>query len=303
MRSDVYLQSVLEKSEGLVRSGLWAPSPYVRSRAWLENFDSPDEQLLAATLLDNFIYFSDRATDQLLRAAFSLYEDSVLTGLASDLTAAESLLQRAVFTPIEGETPSPTDSGNLLCRRARNVLGIAEARLLDPANALVQALQGRGVVFLDDFLGSGNQFIDTWKRPYAVGAPRSFEDAYAAAPFPVHVLCLVTTSSALSRMKTAIPEALIAAAHVLDDSYSIHRLAAPPLHPPISDFASSMTGFLRRHAGALTLESYMKANNQPLYGFSRLGLMIAFEHSVPDSTLPIFWAPDGPRWTPLVRPR
>ena len=35
-------------------------------------------------------------------------------------------------------------------------------------------------------------------------------------------------------------------------------------------------------------------------GFAKLGLALAFEHGVPDATLPLFYW-DGPGWEPLMR--
>lgn len=301
MRADVYLQAVLDKCSTLTRSGLWAPSPHLRPQAWLENFNTDQDRLLAATLLDNFVYYSDRATDQLLRASYAALEDRVLTDVSH--ADPETVLASAVLTPIEGETPNRSDSGNLLCRRARNVLGIPESRVVDPKDALQAVQNGVALVLIDDFLGSGEQFIHTWERKYSDTSPKSFKEAYARQSFPVFLLALVATSYAIKRVRGAVPNVLVSLSHELDDAYSVRSLRSPPLHPPIDDFSTRMSDFLARHAGALTLPSFIKNCDWPSFGFGGFGLLFAFEHSIPDSSLPIFWAPDGPNWVPLVRPR
>ena len=51
-------------------------------------------------------------------------------------------------------------------------------------------------------------------------------------------------------------------------------------------------------------DRYMRAEAVPdyvgTYGFNELGLTIAFQHSVPDATLPIFWSCTAD-WNPLYR--
>ena len=63
--------------------------------------------------------------------------------------------------------------------------------------------------------------------------------------------------------------------------------------------ANDVHSLIRKYAGI-----YLKSPNVESwvmeYGFHDLGLTIAFEHSVPDATLPIFWA-DGSNWKPLYR--
>jgi hypothetical protein len=304
MRADVYLQAVLEKCDALTRSGLWAPSPYLRPEAWLGNFKTDQDRLLAATLLDNFVFYSDRATDQLLRASHATLEDNVLTDATLSTQEAEDLLGSAVLTPIEGEIPNRTDSGNLLCRRARNVLGILQSRVKDPKGALIAAQAGTGVILVDDFLGSGEQFVHTWCREYAKGSvPSRFSESYAAKPFPVFLLALVATSAAITRIRREVPNIRVAVAHVLDETSSVHKLTEPPLHPPLINFQAAMADFLLRHAPALKVPSFMLRDDWPAYGLVRFGLLFAFEHSIPDATLPIFWANEGPSWVPLARPR
>ncbi len=51
-------------------------------------------------------------------------------------------------------------------------------------------------------------------------------------------------------------------------------------------------------------EDFIAGNVQWLrYGYHEQGLLLAFDHSVPDATLPIFWSPGKYGWTPLVARR
>jgi hypothetical protein len=303
VRADLYIESVLAKCEALKDSGLWAPEPRLRPAAWLDNFTDDQERLLAAVLLDNFVFYSDRASDRLLVAAYNRLEDDVLLGrVAQQRGDPQTFLDSLLFTPVEGEHPRPTDSGKTLCRKLRDLIELDDERFFDPTQALAEVRAGgRPLVFVDDFLGTGQQLIKTWERPYPGGGPPSFKDSHATRPFPVFCLALLATDTAIRNVRAAAPEIAIVSTHVLDDSYSARLLAAPPLVPPINDFQAALRAFLQRHAASFELKDFLLPGDWPLFGFHELALLFAFEHGVPDSTLPLLWAKGVGGWIRLVK--
>jgi hypothetical protein len=156
---------------------------------------------------------------------------------------------------------------------------------------------------VDDFLGTGQQIIQTWRRAYNSASPKSFAEAYALRSFPVFCIALVATETALKNVTTASIPITLLPVHVLDLTYSVQALNSPSITPPISNFQATLRSFLQRYAAVLTLEPFMKVGEHPLFGFSALGLTLAFEHGVPDSTLPVLWAPGIGNWTQLLRPQ
>ncbi len=105
------------------------------------------------------------------------------------------------------------------------------------------------------------------------------------------VVCLVAaiTSQAYARIRQEHPKLLIFAGHVLDvKSYSVQSLLPAKEHEEIHEL-------LRSVAPRLQVASYV----DPVYGFNGLGFTIAFHNSIPDFTLPVFWAKDGEGWMPL----
>lgn len=301
MQADLYIDSVLAKCDALKHSGIWAPEPHVRPQAWLNNFKAPADRLMAAIVLDNFIFYSDRASARLLAAAFYRLQDDLLLGRLRAPSGGPIDVDTLRFAPVEGEHPRPTDSGNTICKRLRDIAELPDAHFLAPTAALDSALLGSPIVFVDDILGSGQQLIQTWKRAYRQQSPTSFEDAFRARPFPTFCVSIVATDTALTNVSAEAAPIAVVATHVLDSSYSIEHLAAPPLTPPIADFHANLEAFLTRHASALGLDHFLKAGRQPLYGFHELGLLFAIQGGVPDCTVPLCWA-DGPGdWIRLVR--
>lgn len=293
MRDDVLIDEVLDKCAALKKAALWAGEPRIRPRAWINNFDSADRGV-AAALLDRFNFYDPRATDALLVAAYHALGDGLSKGpVAPSRSALLEALPTAVFTPVLGEDPNPTDSGNFFSRKVRQQLGVPENRIVDSGEALASASQGKAVVFVDDFIGSGDQFISTWTM-----APRgvSFSDVHARVGFVAIYVVLVATRSGLESIHRQAPAVAVSPAHILEDRATLRGFYSerPELEAPIE-------ALLTKYVGRLTPGEDVIAGN-PLnlrYGFKQKGLMFAFDHSVPDSTLPIFWS-SGTSWSPLI---
>lgn len=295
MRSDVLIDEVLAKCDVLKRAGFWPPEPVLRPRAWLRNFATEDVPL-AAFLLDNFTFYNKRLTDLLLIASYRSIGDGMPKGpSAPSGNVLLSSLASAAFTPVKGEKPNPTDSGYLLCRQARQLLGVPESAILDTTEALTHAHQGRTVVFLDDFVGSGDQFLATWRMPDSYG--RSFESAMATTKFVAIYVTLVTTDFGLANINKGAPEVAVCATHTLEAKSTVFGLTA---HDP--QLGQKIDDFLARYSSKLCpTESYIATNSGYLiHGYKKRGLMLGFEHSIPDATLPIFWSPGNDNWEPLI---
>lgn len=296
MRADQYVDVVLAKCAGLRDAGLWHQS--LRPTAWLNNFDESDRPV-AAVLLDHFVFFSSNAVDQMLLSSFRQMRDGLIA--VKGKTEALAALALAIFTSVEGEDPNVTDSGNLFCRKLRQKAGLPDAQFMPPARALEHAKQGRLVIFLDDILGSGSQMKQTWERDYAGAAPYSFAQLEQARGAQARALVLVATQDGMDRLRGDAPTLPICAAHIIDAADTVYHLPRSSLLPEIDDIAGAILSLLAKYAGRLQVPPYMSSEECRRFAQGELGLLLAFEHSVPDVTLPIFWAEGGPRWTPLLR--
>jgi len=298
MRSDQYIDTVVEKCTALVASGLWCRQPVVRPRAWLNNFE-PDDQVVAAVLLDHFTYFANGAVDQMLMSLYRQLRDGLISQMG--IERAQETLDRAIFTSVEGEDPNVTDSGNLFCRKLRQTARIADDRFMDPKRALEHAKTGRLVVFLDDMLGSGSQIATTWKRDYLNQQPYSFADLEATAGLHVIYATLIATRGGLSRLRGDLVGLTVVAAHILEAADTVAGIPRSALKPDLDDIPGAIVRLLEKYSPRLGVPQHLEGDRTRMYGHSEAGLLIAFEHSTPDSTLPIFWAVGPDQWTPLVR--
>lgn len=297
-------ESVFVRSQYFIDVQLWSFSQHFDPNRWLANFEQ-DEQEHALHLLNSFLYFPKWMVDKLFLAAFQALSRNVITTRSSFLSARgewRRFVNTALVVRVTGENPNDADSGFIFARSARDNVGIPEENVVRHEDALAALLKDptTPIVFVDDFVGSGQQFIKTWKRKYNVPghvAPLSFEDvsivSRAQSLFYCSVLC---TELGKSTIKEACQRVHLSPAHLLTAQYNLlnpNCLFWPDhLRPTASDF-------LRRCSTRAGIPE-CGGGEGDWRGFHCLGLAVAFEHGIPDATLPLFtWDKNG--WAPLLR--
>ena len=155
------------------------------------------------------------------------------------------------------------------------------------------------VVFVDDFVGTGNQFRDTWIRRHEIGpADLSFSDIAATATTQFFYCPLFCTSFALEHaLRDIKQQVLIVPSHIIPPSYSVF---APDSFVWPSRLRPSATRFLETASARAGLPDTNGQDTMDWRGFAELGLTIAFNHMVPDATIPLLYT-DRNDWKPLFR--
>jgi hypothetical protein len=291
---------VLQRCSYFATVGLWpTPGDGLDPKAWLSNFE-PGEQHHALYLLNAYLFFSDRIVDRLFVEAFQSL--SRIVGDPCDhgnivRDRWRAFFEDAIVVPVQGEVPSLADSGLLFARRARNLLGIPEARLLQPAAAInrIQAGTDVRVVFVDDFVGTGAQFVATWHRKEATSAAsRSFADLAAAGLGSYYYCPVIATAYGAKVVAQRCPEVSVNPGHLLPPRYS--AVATDSLIWPES-LRASAEQFLQLASERAGIPINPGATRY-WKGYRSLGLTVSFEHGTPDATLPLFdWDQNG--WYPL----
>lgn len=290
-------EHVLQSRKKFSNMRIWPEQPSeIRPERWLDNFQ-PAEREHATALLEAFIYFSKPLSEQLLISAVrSAARAHLVAGstYSQQRAAWNDYWQTVLLTYPTGEVPNPTDSGQMYARWARQLLNINEERIVDPARALEIALgTGVDVLFIDDFVGSGEQFLNTWRRRVVIdGDIHSFASLWASGyAGRVHYAPSICTSYAMRRISSEAPQIAVCAAHVLPDEASL-----------VDPNSMYIPARLARDMASVVLDATVRTGLSACpvgpFGFHNLGLGLAFDHSVPDASLPVFWY-SGHNWQPL----
>ena len=284
-------QFVLEKIEYFSDIQLWPRT--VQPKRWLDNF-SDCERPYAVHLLNSFAHFNQEIVNQLFVSAFQLLSCEVLPVGATLDEAVQGWIDfrnRVLITPVNGENPSPADSGYRYASKARDLLNIPSHQLVTHEDALKAVVSDatRPIIFVDDFVGSGQQIVSHWNRQVTVnGTELSFSVAAKGGIARAYYCCALATDYGVGRIATAGLPLTVRAGNILPANAS--AVASDSLVWPKSEYANGVA-FLdaaNARAGITTNAT----------GFHKLGLTVGIEGRVPDATLPIFlW--DQNDWTPL----
>ena len=265
-----------------------------------------DELPLAARLLEGFTLFSTELVAAMFKAVFKNISQVVLKNRANYLAASNEWSQfvdSVLIVRVAGKVTSEADSGYIFTRLARDLFEIPEQRILSPQAALEQLRrQPQGnIVFVDDFVGTGEQFVEMWDRVHQLTAAWSSFKALAqttgAGSIGFFYVPLVCAERGRKHIQQNCPQVKLLPAHFLAPSYSA---LAPDSVIWREDMQSTGPKFIEEVSARAGLRDLDGAEGC-WRGYQKLGLTLAFEHGVPDATLPLFTVASA-HWKPLVIP-
>lgn len=288
---------VLEACERLIDLSAW-PRRKIEYRGWLDNFEKVDRPL-AVHMLSRFTYLSNELVDQLFQAAFQGLSNRIYPG-ADALMRREAWLEfceTAVVVPVMGERPNPSDSGWGFARKARQLLSFPEDRLKGPREAVEMLAVGSTapIVFVDDFVGSGDQFLRTWIRSHdTVRGAASFSSlSSVGGAFYCNVLA---SARGVERINRYAPNVVIASGNVIPRDHSFAAFGSAMWPNGMALKGARLAQKIGRRLGYTKHDGSLR----DWRGYHKLGLGIAMEDSTPDANLPLFFE-EANDWQPLVR--
>jgi hypothetical protein len=297
--------SVAENWKFFVSAQLWPRATRFDPKGWLENFDAADQKY-AIRLLEGFTYFADELVSALFQGAFQNLSQLVVQNKDNYFSASSQwmqFLESAIVVRAEGNYSSDADSGFIFTRLARDKLGVQEEQLLSPAKALDQlrATPRGNVIFVDDFVGSGEQFENTWTKVHQLSnlGAASFKSLVAtigSGAVGFYYCPLICTDVGRDYIARTCPLVKLVPAHALPETYSalssnsvIWREDMKVEGPLFVERASVKAGI-----------PFRDGQEGCWMGYGKLGLALAFEHGWPDAVLPIFTHQEN-GWKPLLK--
>lgn len=286
---------IFERERFFREFALWPHEADFDVQGWLGNF-LPGEKPYAERLLLSFCYFNDRMVDALLKVSLKA-QISNASRLGLVRTNGQQIdISGIAFVICEGEVPHPTDSGNLFARKLRDKFDIPEQQIMTPKQALEQSRAVDYFIFFDDFVGSGNQFLETIDRDHGSLAHRSFRSLNAARPNRIGYSPCIATRKSKDRFEREIPSVLVTPAHFLDRPHSALRPQSLAWQGVNWRDGVTMIRASSRRAGYFAEDK----GQDDWRGFHGLGLSVGFGHGIPDACLPIYFSSRN-GWVPLMK--
>jgi hypothetical protein len=219
-----YTEEVLERCRGLIQCGIWAGLHVARLRGWLNNFRTDEEKYFAACILDNLIYRSEQQTVSLIRQLLQRTLADLtrrdptplgpvgdwLTLLRTDPWGTDPRLR--LVASVERNDP-PTKSAYVIARLMKRYLRINESWIITPWSVAESARKGTQVfVYIDDFLGTGDQFSEIAESEKLQPL---FDATYSTyAPLAAH-------SRGIVSLRNSCPHLRVAPVEILSERYSL----------------------------------------------------------------------------------
>ena len=286
---------LVEKERYFREFTVWPLISEFDSENWLSNFPL-EERKVAERLLINFTYFNEQMTDALLRTAVQSYFSVAIKNETADIRKMDDYIRETAFVICEGESPRPTDSGHLFARKLRDRFNIPEDQIFWPRSALEQRSRFSRFVFIDDFTGSGNQFLKTWRTKHNVSDTQmSYGDFSKQSKLAFAYCCCIATTKARKEIKREAPSVALCPAHLLTEESNAVSLSSRTWEDSdalaaiqVIKAASSRAGYEAENCG-----------QDDWRGYHCLGLTLAFNHGIPDASLPIFFSQRND-WRPLI---
>lgn len=284
---------VIDAKMYLRRIHEWPDAEKVNAKKWLDAF-APEHARFAHALLDAFIFISGKQVKKLFITTIHALSGSI-TRPSESYAGKKHLwlefLDSVVVSAPTGEIPNPTDSGHIFQRLARTELGIDEDRIVIASDlrAIVESTPNPSIIMVDDFAGSGDQFLATWQRPCWPDHPTSLEELVEAYSLNLYYLPLIATEYAVGRIKNEAPDVVMKPTHVLT---GVYNASSPDTIVFPDDLRADAASFIQEASSRAGIQTWVN-------GFHDLGLALAFEHSIPDACVALLWSEEG-GWNPLM---
>lgn len=294
--AESYIDQVKDRSLQLITSGIWSGIEISTLRTWLNNFNTSDEKYFAACVLDSLMYRSSSQTDALLEQLFTRcipeyflmhptpinINDDILKLMRKENNESDPGIR---FVAVLKEGDPPTKSATFIARLIKRKFDVDEKWIVVARD--IHKLINNGIkifIFIDDFLGTGDQFKSVFKQQCL---DKYVDDNYFLySPLVAH-------EKGIRNLKKEFKNIHITCAEILNKRHSIFDKSSDCFKDNENTVKSARIFYYHLlKARGLTV----KNRN----GWGHLGLAYAFSHAVPDNCLPIFYV-ENRIWQPLFK--
>lgn len=288
----LFVENTRQRISHLIGIDAWEGVDVSRYNDWFHQFEEADCALLGACLLDNLAYRSKAQVLSLFKAA--LTSNRLLPKDArSDLAIVEALRERRDsgirLVPVIGFGLPPTKSGPYMLRLLSRELRIREKWMLWAHELESLPANVHTILAVDDFCGSGNQFVTKFLGMPEVAAFRRDRPKCRFV-----YLAAAAHSDGIKAIGTADATVEVIAGEILTPDY--HFFDGTVLDQYQN---GGLKDILKQQHESMVKRLGLGGAVEP-FGYGELGLTYAFAHGTPNNTLPVFWYDSTEGWISLL---
>lgn len=282
-----YYADIKDRCRNLISTRIWNGIEHDKLNAWLKNFRTDREKYISACLLDSLMYRSSSKTKALIYNLFNVvlpnYTRINPTPIGSIknwfdlLSDQEDPLIRLVAVMTDHDTPIKSSSQVL--RLLSKEFSINSSWIIHPNKIRYYSkTETKTFVFIDDFLGSGDQFAEIVSE-YDL---HNLSAYVLYAPLVAHEVGIEKIHKDFqNRIPIVASENLTRSMNFFDTYFNKD-----------ADLARQFYIQMFKNRGI----NYSK--DEDYFGHGNLQLAYSFELGCPDNTLKVFWLKHE-NWNPL----
>ena len=284
----IYSEHVVARAEDLIAHQIWQGIDVLRLKHWLNNFRSAEHRYFAARVLETLIFRSEAQTISMLTHLFhrTIPDLARRFGLPLELCSAFERLKFRIepnfrIVPVEPSDDAVPPSGRLIAKLIQKQLRFRKEWIIRYGQV---SQDTPFVVFIDDLIGTGNQFTNFLKQQNLEHLIEERRCCYVA---------LAAHGDGIRHLKSKFPGLPLSAVDLLEAQNSLFgsdSLAFPDGTNTITDAKAFYYEML---------DQFHINNSKFRDGYGGLNLAYAFAHTVPNNSTPLIWWPQNAVWTPL----
>ena len=286
-----------------IESKFWSKLDINTFHAWLNNFETTEQKYCALKLLDRFVFYSEEDIVRLIEFGFyeSILKRKILKKeienkfqLSNDelLECKKDFVANTLVLPLI--TDNVSESSLAMARYLTNDIGFPEKRILGLSKLKSEDLKSaKNLIILDDFIGSSTQLYDFWNFTkikldgediYPKNLKKIFPD------LEIEYFCLICSEDGYENF------------HEQNSDVGLRITYCEKLTNKYKVFGKDSVYFKNNEVEICknVLDLLCKKNGIALLGYKSLDYAIAFHHSIPDSSLPLFYS-QTETWNPLFK--
>ena len=291
---ETFYDDVVHRFRQLLHKGIITGIDPIRLNNWLANFVTDEDKYVAAHLLNGLTYRSDAMVKSSFQHLAHCELPQILRSRGvmafEDLEAFDRVLSEGGdnsplrFVAVDGTfEKTPGKSGAVVIRAFKRHLQVSKALLCRPERLIDLPASVKALIFIDDLVGTGQQF-ETFATHYELA---KYEKQCALVYCP-----LLAFNGGLARLAKALPWLEMHPVETLDESHQFFRACASDATIWGVDEANKVQD-VRNHVADLC-----KRNAVPPRTRHCLDLVVAFEHAVPNNSVPML-SIKSKQWQPL----